>query len=206
MSASPSLASPSCSFQNVHGQGEGERRGEARHAVAPPPSGPRGRQLACLDSVLASALASDVFPFIAAPSLGAHRCAEASWVPVTRLVPMVLMLVPEGLCVWPPRQRRSVSRSRLWLRELPGSRRNPGASAQMMLKNRGRKSFCEVSAGVSVRSGTRCFLKTILWFSLVGSILLSTPPGLLLASNPARPWSRGEASAPGGERNLLAAT
>lgn len=46
-----------------------------------------------------------------------------------------------------------------WLTEetVYGLCRHPGASARMMLKNRGRKSFCEVSAGVSVMSGTRCF-------------------------------------------------
>lgn len=50
---------------------------------------------------------------------------------------------------------------------------------------------------------TRCFLRTILWLSLAGSILLSVPPGLLGASNPARASSGGEAAAPGRGASLV---
>lgn len=46
-----------------------------------------------------SAVIQNDFPFVAAPSLGPQRFADASWVPVTRLSLMVLTLA--GVCGFP---------------------------------------------------------------------------------------------------------
>lgn len=151
-----SLESPPCGFQDRHDQPpevpalRGKRR--AGPSSLPSPLGATGQAAwvpgRCLPHRLrAPALATDVCPFIAVPSLGAQRFAEASSVLVTGCVRMVLMPVFEALCVVSWTQK--CFPTCLWLRELPDSRKkllsgsvgHSDAPAQMMLRTRCRKSL-----------------------------------------------------------------
>lgn len=141
------LSLPECTWPGPRGRGEEKQ--DPQYPPHPPPSGPRGRQLMCLDSLLASAPASDIFPFIAVPVLGLIDALKP---------PGSLQLDSSRWCSrWYPRGPVCGPRTQekcfpLALASGCGNClthgrsayrccRHPGASAQMMLKNGGRRSF-----------------------------------------------------------------